>query len=80
MDKVTVEYSHDPANLQTVYLARVPAGRAPTASEWVPALRDTVRGKRVVWARFADSDVIPLTPDVYWLKDRDSSGPVHPLV
>lgn len=51
MIKLSVPYSHDPANLQTIYLA-ITNSKTPASDSWKPAYRDTVDGKRVVWAKF----------------------------
>ncbi|HLR94278.1 MAG TPA: hypothetical protein VK053_07125 [Jiangellaceae bacterium] len=49
--KVLVDYPHEPDNLDTIYLA-ITTGQRPAPDQWQPALRDTIDGKRVVWARF----------------------------
>lgn len=72
MTKVTVAYEHNPADLATVYLAVTGRGSRPGEDSWRPALRDTIDGRRVVWARFeADGTV--------WLRDRDGERQVRPL-
>lgn len=73
MTKVTVAYEHDPADLATVYLAVTGRGARPGEDSWRPALRDTVRGQRVVWARFEAA------ADVVWLRDRDGARQVRPV-
>lgn len=73
MTKVTVPYDHNPADLATVYLAVTPRGSRPSEDAWRPALRDTVGGQRVVWARFEEP------PGVVWLRDRDGERQVHPV-
>lgn len=68
MTKLIVNYPHDPANLQTIYLA-VTTSRKPSADSWKPAFRDTVDGKRVVWAKFPERGGSKAN---LWV--RDSSG------
>lgn len=67
--KVIIEYPHDPDDLGVIELAVSPTG-APADSEWHPALRDMLDGRRVVWARFADRGGQPVT---VWV--RDQHGP-----
>jgi hypothetical protein len=69
--KVTVPYDHTPADLQTVYLA-ISTGARPPSDGWKPALRDTVNGKRVVWARFPTAG----RRVQVWLRDRDGERSV----
>jgi hypothetical protein len=73
MPKVTVAYDHDGADLSPIFLAVVPRGVLPGPGSWVGALRDTVTGKRVVWAR------LPAGDGVVWLRDRDGHRPVPRL-
>jgi hypothetical protein len=73
MTKVLVAYEHDPADLATVYLAVTPRGSLPSEGAWRPALRDTVNGQRVVWARFETAD------GIVWLRDRDGERQVRPV-
>lgn len=64
MFKVTVAYEHDPSNLAPIHLAT--SRRAPADADWKPALRDTVDGRLVVWARFPEA----VTPGAeIWLRD-----------
>lgn len=53
MAKLIVNYQHDPADLQTIYLS-VTTSRKPASDSWKPAYRDTIDGKRVVWAHFSE--------------------------
>lgn len=64
--KVVVGYQHNPADLGAVYLAVTTKSR-PAPEDWLPALRDTIDGRRVVWARF------PATGRIHtvWVRDRD---------
>lgn len=64
--KVQVDYNHNPADHSTIYLA-VSSSAQPGKNTWKPAYRDTVNGKRVVWARFPSTG---RTLSV-WLRDRD---------
>jgi len=73
MNKVTVTYEHDPADLSTVHLAVTARGSRPRTGSWRPALRDTVNGQHVVWARFEEP------PGVVWLRDRHGERQVHPV-
>src|SRR5690606_7886763 len=50
VQRVSVPYEHDPADLQTIYLA-VTSGTEPQEHEWKPAYRDTRDGRRVVWVK-----------------------------
>jgi hypothetical protein len=68
MIKLIANYKHDPANLQPIYLA-VTNLRTPPTDSWKPAFRDTIDGKRVVWAKFAKRGGVKLN---LWL--RDSNG------
>ncbi|HEU4751525.1 MAG TPA: hypothetical protein VFU47_00355 [Armatimonadota bacterium] len=70
MVKVMTDYDHDPADLSAVYLTLVPRGIPPAEADWRPALRDTVNGRRVVWARFPSAD------GVLWLRDRHGTRQV----
>ena len=69
MIKLMVDYPHDPSNLQTIYLA-ITTSRRPSPDSWKAAFRDTVNGKRVVWAKFPGRD--GKTKMNLWI--RDSSG------
>jgi hypothetical protein len=63
MRKVIVPYRHDPADLAIIYLA-VSTGRGAPTDGWRPALRDTIDGEGVIWARFPE----PATGQV-WIQD-----------
>lgn len=65
MTLIIVTYEHDPADLHRIDLAVAESG-VPGDEDWRPAMRDTIDGRRVVWARF---DV----PRRYttWVRDRD---------
>lgn len=66
--KVVVPYEHDSADLRPIFLAL--SRREPLEREWRPALRDTIRGQLVVWARF---DTPPASRGAeVWV--RDSAG------
>ncbi len=71
--KITVEYKHNPSDLATIYLAVTPRGSRPSEDSWRPALRDTVDGKRVVWARFETAE------GIVWLRDRDGERQARPV-
>ncbi|WP_214103248.1 hypothetical protein [Acrocarpospora catenulata] len=73
MIKVSVPYEHDPADLSPIHLAVLPRGARPGEDDWVPAYRDTVDGRRVVWARFEDP------AGVVWLRTRDGQREVTRL-
>lgn len=70
MMKLSVDYMHDPSNLQTIYLA-VTTSRAPAQDAWRPAYRDTVvvngASKRVVWAYFEERGGIKVN---LWVRDN----------
>jgi len=68
--KVVVAYNHDGADLSPVYLAVVPRGQRLVEEDWRPALRDTVGGKRVVWARF------PIAVGIVYLRTKDGTRAV----
>ncbi len=72
MTRVVVAYDHDPADLGAVDLAV--AGGPPDDADWLPALRTTVDGQRVVWVRA----VVPAGARV-WLRDRDGPRQVRRL-
>ncbi|TDE02817.1 hypothetical protein [Jiangella asiatica] len=69
--KVVVPYEHRSEDLQTIYLA-IASGSRPTPDSWKPALRDTIAGKRVVWARFPAAG----RRVSVWLRDRDGERAV----
>jgi hypothetical protein len=62
--KVVVPYEHDPRDLSLIELAVTPRGAQPSEESWVPAYRDTVDGKRLVFARFASTGTV-------WIRDRN---------
>ncbi|MCD6056587.1 MAG: hypothetical protein K0Q89_117 [Thermomicrobiales bacterium] len=64
MRKVIVPWDHDAEDLSAFHMAI--SRRQPADDEWVPALRDTIGGRRVLWARF---DSAPATADV-WVRHR----------
>jgi len=64
MEKVIVKLEHDPSDLRQIWLAFSPG--PPQESDWVPALRDTIDGQRVVWAKYPEG-----TTGNLWVKDRD---------
>lgn len=68
MIKLIVNYPHDPANLSTIYLS-VTTTKTPPPDSWKPAFRDTIDGKRVVWAKFPERGGKKVN---LWL--RDSTG------
>lgn len=68
MKKLIVDYQHDPANLQTIFLA-VTTSKKPSSDSWKPAFRDTIGGKRVVWAKFPERGGTKVN---LWI--RDGSG------
>lgn len=71
MSKVIVEYEHDSADLQQIYLA-VTNERLPSHDAWKPAYRDMVRmgdpprPTKVVWAKFPERSGLFNV----WVKDR----------
>lgn len=73
--RIIVAYHHEPADTQIIHLAAVPVSNQPTESDWVPALRDTIGGRRVVRA---DIDLPADTRVVVWLNDRDGTRRVKP--
>lgn len=50
MWKVIVPWPHDSSDLGAFYLAVT--RREPASDDWAPALRDTIEGRPVLWARF----------------------------
>ena len=72
--KVIVPHEHDSADLRPIYIST--SRRTPTAGEWVPALRDTVNGRRVVWARF---DAPPAPGAEVWVRDGHGDHKARPL-
>ncbi|PXY33563.1 hypothetical protein BAY59_10805 [Prauserella coralliicola] len=67
--KISVRYEHQPADLSPIHLAitATTTRQPPSNQSWRPALRDTVDGTRVVWARFPASG---RSVNV-WLRDKD---------
>lgn len=72
MMKVVVPYEFNPKDLQIIHLAVTVGSQQPDQNDWVPAFRDTIDGKRVVWARFPDSS----TRMTVWVRDKSGSRPV----
>lgn len=70
--KILVPYSFSVNDHDVVELGLSVDTRKPP-TKWLPALRDTVRGARVVWARFEDSTD---NWSFIWIKDKDGSRPV----
>lgn len=66
VQRVSVPYEHDPADLQTIYLA-VTSGTEPQEHEWKPAYRDTRDGRRVVWVKTE----VPQRNVAVWIRDRN---------
>jgi len=71
MTRVLVDYHHDPADLHPIDVAVVESGR-PGDDDWIPALRDTVDGRRVVRVRAS----VP-SRYIVWLRDRHGVRDVH---
>lgn len=69
--RVVVPYEHNPADLGKIYLA-ITASTLPSPDSWRHALRDTVNGRRVVWADFPSQG---RTVSV-WVRDRDGDRKV----
>ena len=63
MVKVTVAYNHDSRDLGAFHLAL--GRRRPVEEDWRPALRDTVNGRLVLWARFPSG---PQRGEQVWLR------------
>lgn len=74
MVKVIVPLVLDSSDLRPIYLATT--RREPTQSDWKPALRDTVDGQSVVWARF---DEAPARGSEVWLRDGNGDRKVRSL-
>ena len=72
--KVTVPFEHDSADLRPIFIST--SRRTPAADEWVPALRDTVNGRRVIWARF---DFPPAPGGEVWVRDGNGDRKLRPL-
>ena len=71
--KILVAYEHDPADHRSIHLAVVGRGARPGEDSWVPALRDTEGGRRVVWIRHEGQ------ADVVWLRDHAGERQVRRL-
>lgn len=69
--KVVIAYEHQPENLSFIYLAGT-SGANPTDDDWVPALRDTIDGQRVVTAQLPERRRV-------WLRDSDGVRSVRPI-
>ena len=65
-EKIVADYDWDPHTTATVDLALTSASKQPGDGEWRPALRDTIAGQRVVWARFEPRR----GRQVLWVRDR----------
>lgn len=65
MARLIVPYEHDPADHNTIFLSAVKEDTSASTGGHVPAFRDTIDGKRVVWI---DTE---LTGFVHvWLRDK----------
>lgn len=76
MIKVCVAYDHDPADLDTIYLAVLPNDQrlTPQEDDWQPAYRDLDHlGRSIVWIKVTDP------PGRVWLRDSASDRLVRPL-
>jgi hypothetical protein len=67
--RVSIPYDHDSADLSAIYLA-VTDRPAPSPDSWVPAFRDTVDGKRVVWAEFDERGGRRVN---VWVRDKNGT-------
>lgn len=74
MVKVIVPLALDSSDLRPVYLAT--SRREPTQADWKPALRDTINGQTVVWARF---DEAPARGAEVWVRDGYGDRKVRTL-
>lgn len=50
-EKVVFPYEHDSNNLSQIWMA-VSVG-LPTDEQWLPAYRDVIDGRRVIWVKYA---------------------------
>jgi len=50
--KVMAEYNHDSTNFDTIEMAIGERDTVEPLEGWVAVYRDTVDGKKVIWARF----------------------------
>lgn len=71
MPKITVPYEHNPADLQAIHIAITATGH-PAKDAWLPAYRDTVNGRRVIWVRVPEQN---RTVSV-WVRDNDGARQV----
>jgi hypothetical protein len=71
--KIMVPYEHNSTNFDIIEMA-VSEGRSEREplEGWVAAYRDTVDGKKVIWARFEHSGTV-------WVRDSSGSKRVLPL-
>lgn len=74
MVKVVVAHNHVSSDLRPIYMAVT--RREPTQSDWKPALRDTVNGQLVVWARF---ETAPARGQEVWVRDGFGDRKVRPI-
>lgn len=49
MARLVVEYDHDPADHAPIFLGALPIDVQGEHAEMIPAFRDTIDGKSVVW-------------------------------
>ncbi|MQB00541.1 MAG: hypothetical protein GEU78_09660 [Actinobacteria bacterium] len=70
MRKVIIPYAHRSDDLATIYLA-IGDGKQPITA-WLPAGRDTIGGKRVIWAKF---DMVPRGVVTVWVRDGSGERP-----
>ena len=69
MTRIVVPYEHVERDTQLIHLA-VTARDRPATSEWKPALRDVIDGRRVVWIQSAAAGDV-------WLRDSDGERKVR---
>lgn len=69
--KVSIPYEHRSDDLALIELALSESG-TPGEDAWHPALRDTVDGQRVVWARFPARG----RQATVWVRDSTGARPV----
>lgn len=75
MRKLAVAHEHRADDLAPIYLAVTSTPRRPADDAWIPAMRDRVDGRRVVWVRLPDGR----RGGVVWLRDRDGARVVTPM-
>lgn len=63
MAKIVVRYNHVPSDLKPIYLALDNPEMVDVS--WIPAFRDVVQGKKVVFVRASQQ------PSELWIKDND---------